>query len=171
MFITAGARGQEVTGESAATLPETIAWLKSVINNQNPLEHFARNTGNDETYKLEFVDFANGELRYRETFTAQAGRPYGDGKKSYYILTSIPLQGVDRLTVKAVQNTTSGYWMVEFRANGEKQVISQTSDVTRENGQKLNHNRMHFGNQAIAQRVAQALQHAIKLSGGKVDPF
>ena len=85
----------------------------------------------------------------------------------------MPLAAVDPLTIEVSQVTIKyTYWVVTFRTSMSKPVISVESDMPNSFlKNRRSETSLLFTNKDIALRISRALKHAVKLSGGKVDPF
>ena len=145
--------------ESSATLAETIAWLRSTINNQVLVDASA--PGRLDVICRNSLSFRDGILRLKNTCSGPT--------KTSYTSWSVPLAAVDPLTIKVTHEL---FWAVRFSTRMSKPVISWDGDGTDDPTLfKPSEGFFLFNDKEIALRVSRALKHAVKLSGGKVDPF
>lgn len=140
---------------STASLRETLDWLKEEVANHGSLSHTENGTTN--TYVVTPVSFKGCSIEYKE---AWGGDPTQEN-------TVVPLGDLDPLTVSPSEDSTySGAWSISFETSKGKKSIKALSSK-----ELMDNNSFIVDDEKIAKRIVKALQHAITLCGGKIDPF
>jgi hypothetical protein len=154
---------------NSASIDETLDWLKSVINNSNEPVH-----GFFGEYVLSDFAFEQCTITYKETIRAGNGERYTTKTgqaDSCWQKTTVPLGAIDPLTINTMRITTYNYSQLNFKTSGSKKAIKQESNLPEQDGLVLDGNTINIANSELADRIQRALKHAVKLCGGKIDPF
>jgi hypothetical protein len=156
--------------ESTATLAETLSFIKGKINAYQPSIDPKRDT---DIYKFESSNGCNVTLSEYHYYEGSSN----GGRHAYYTYT-FSLHDLDPLSVKiSVEAPELHFIKMETTDSKELVQIKEVeidSDQSVHPGYEAKGKTLYLsvsGDHEIAVRLVMAFKHAIKLCGGKVDPF
>jgi hypothetical protein len=160
--------------ESTATLKDTTDWIHGTMGSSGTV---IVSSSPHETYQTDNVDFSGCTLKY-DTFNFNRDTE-SDQTVSYQLsLTDLDVLGIKIGPVKHNPDPkASNGWVIMTltTARNEKKIKTSMRTFSNNNAKKdeFVNNEAFFtvNSEETAKRLKRAFEHAIKLCGGKVDPF
>jgi hypothetical protein len=174
-FSTVPTRGQE----TEPTLQETLDWLKGKIDEQAGYSQQCTEASDGSKYRTTLAykvsDMANGRIVYRATdaVVSKDARIEVTHEISFCLKDLNP----DALQVSAVRLgfendkcNPAQFGEVMLQTTNDRRLIQERSLRDGQVSRRL-FTILFFADTELAARVAKAFAHAIRLSGGKAEPF
>jgi hypothetical protein len=169
--------------ESKATLEETLEWLKAKMLRHGVV--FERATLKDDpsgadqvdfTQTISAVKFTTCSFQWESTWEwiankqgAKVDKGSSISKRTYRMM----LGDIDPLSLKHISLTQSGK-IYGVTIDNQKTIKYETKRIKPHEAieeEARDYFEIEVDNDEVAARIKRALQHAIKLCGGKVEPF
>lgn len=179
MLVLASQSIKAQKDESTATLQETLEWMKSKLDGNAVVVVFEEPDSYDKqafkkwyyyyTYGLVKIDGCTLSYKVKTEWTWLDNNPRMADKQAksepFTLARTINFAKLDPLDVRVLPWTENIYGEKEFRFKENAWGIDlkpRDDDY---------YPRINFGTKEMAERFAKAAAHAVRLCGGKVEPF
>lgn len=159
--------------ESTATLDETVSWLKTFLGNEaHSLDNLERNAFFERKITdIKSVDMCSLSFTTYDRFYFPASTVKDSGERHY--VKRLPLASLDPAGLDLGTDNS----LILHTSKSEPKILVHAYnvvnglDTTEQYDRGVSEVLLPFQTKEAAIRVKNALKHAIKLCGGKVDPF